>query len=72
MKFGLNIVANGAHAAGRRMPQVRVDAALDIRLWKQMARAAEAAGFHVMFRADGMKAIPTSNRSALSPRGRIR
>ena len=54
MKLGLNIVANGAHAAGWRMPQARVDAALDIRLWKQMAQAAERARFHFMFWADGI------------------
>lgn len=54
LKLGLNIVANGAHAAGWRMPQARVDAALDIRLWKQMAQAAERARFHFMFWADGI------------------
>jgi len=54
MKLGLNIVANGAHAAGWRMPRARVDAALDIRLWKQMAKAAEAARIHFMFWADGI------------------
>jgi N-acetyl-S-(2-succino)cysteine monooxygenase len=54
MKLGLNIVANGAHAAGWRMPQARVDAALDIKLWKQMAKAAEAARIHFMFWADGI------------------
>ncbi len=54
MKLGLNIVANGAHAAGWRMPGARVDAALDIRLWKQMAKAAERARIHFMFWADGI------------------
>jgi N-acetyl-S-(2-succino)cysteine monooxygenase len=54
MKLGLNIVANGAHAAGWRMPQARVDAAMDIRLWRQMAQAAERARFHFMFWADGI------------------
>ena len=54
MKLGLNIVANGAHAAGWRMPGARTDAALDIRLWKQMAQAAERACIHFMFWADGI------------------
>jgi FMN-dependent oxidoreductase (nitrilotriacetate monooxygenase family) len=54
MKLGLNIVANGAHAAGWRMPGARTDAALDIRLWKRMAREAERARFHFMFWADGV------------------
>ena len=54
MKLGLNIVANGAHAAGWRMPGAQVDAALDIRLWKRMAQAAERACLHFMFWADGI------------------
>lgn len=54
MKLGLNIVANGAHAAGWRMPGAQADAALDIRLWKRMAQAAERACFHFMFWADGI------------------
>jgi alkanesulfonate monooxygenase len=54
MKLGLNIVANGAHAAGWRMPGAKVDAALDIRLWKQMAQEAERARIHFMFWADGI------------------
>ena len=54
MRLGLNIVANGAHAAGWRMPEARVDAAMDIRFWKQMAQAAERACFHFMFWADGI------------------
>jgi FMN-dependent oxidoreductase (nitrilotriacetate monooxygenase family) len=53
MRLGLNIVANGAHAAGWRMPQAQADA-LDIRLWKRMAQAAEAAKIHFMFWADGI------------------
>ncbi len=54
MKLGLNIVANGAHAAGWRMPQARVDGAVDIDLWKQIAQAAERAKIHFMFWADGI------------------
>ncbi len=54
MKLGLNIVANGAHAAGWRMPGAQTDAALDIRLWKRMAQAAEKARIHFMFWADGI------------------
>jgi alkanesulfonate monooxygenase len=54
MKLGLNIVGNGAHAAGWRMPQAQADAATDIRLWKRMAQAAERAKIHFMFWADGI------------------
>ena len=54
MKLGLNIVANGAHAAGWRMPDAQADAALDIKLWKRIAQAAEAARIHFMFWADGI------------------
>ena len=54
MKLGFNIVANGAHVAGWRMPGARADAAMDIRLWKDMARAAERACIHFMFWADGI------------------
>lgn len=54
MKLGLNIVANGAHAAGWRMPGARVDAAMDIHFWKRMAQEAERARFHFMFWADGI------------------
>lgn len=54
LKLGLNIVANGAHAAGWRMPDAKADAAMDIRLWIDMARRAEAARFHFMFWADGI------------------
>jgi FMN-dependent oxidoreductase (nitrilotriacetate monooxygenase family) len=54
MKLGLNIVANGAHAAGWRMPEAQLDAAMDIRLWKRMAQAAERACIHFMFWADGI------------------
>jgi alkanesulfonate monooxygenase len=54
MKLGLNIVANGAHAAGWRMPQAQANAAMDIRLWKRMAQAAERARIHFMFWADGI------------------
>ena len=35
MKLGLNIVANGAHAAGWRMPQARVDACLETLMGKR-------------------------------------
>ncbi len=54
MKLGLNIVANGAHAAGWRMPDAREDAATDIGLWQDIARAAERARIHFMFWADGI------------------
>ena len=54
MKLGLNIVANGGHAAGWRMPEAQADAAMDIKLWIQMAQAAERACIHFMFWADGI------------------
>jgi N-acetyl-S-(2-succino)cysteine monooxygenase len=54
MKLGLNIVANGAHAAGWRMPGARVDVAMDIGFWKRMAQEAEKARMHFMFWADGI------------------
>jgi N-acetyl-S-(2-succino)cysteine monooxygenase len=54
MKLGLNIVANGAHAAGWRMPQARSNASMDIKLWQQVAQAAERARVHFMFWADGI------------------
>ena len=54
MKLGLNIVANGAHSAGWRMPDAKADAAMDIRMWKDLARAAERACIHFMFWADGV------------------
>ena len=54
MKLGFNIVANGAHAAGWRMPGAQADAAMDIGFWMDMARAAERACIHFMFWADGI------------------
>lgn len=54
MKLGLNIVANGAHSAGWRMPDANADAAMDIRAWKRLAQAAERACIHFMFWADGI------------------
>ena len=54
MKLGFNIVANGAHVAGWRMPGAQANGAMDIRLWKDMARAAERARIHFMFWADGI------------------
>ncbi len=54
MKLGFNIVANGGHVAGWRMPGAQANAAMDIGLWKDMARAAERARIHFMFWADGI------------------
>lgn len=54
MKLGLNIVANGAHSAGWRMPDAQETAAMDFALWKRLAQAAERARFHFMFWADGI------------------
>ncbi|SNB74801.1 alkanesulfonate monooxygenase [Arboricoccus pini] len=53
MKLGLNIVANGAHAAGWRLPEAKADAALDFELWTMLATRAETACLHFMFWADG-------------------
>ncbi len=44
MRLGLNIVATGAHTAGWRMPAAQADAAMDIRTWKAIVRAAEEPG----------------------------
>lgn len=63
MKLGLNIVANGAHTAGWRMPDAKADAAMDIATWKELARAAERARIHFMFWADGI-AVRHSARDA--------
>ena len=72
MKLGLNIVANGAHAAGWRMPDAQADAALDIKLWKRIAQAAEAARIHFMFWADGIAVRSSAkDEDELSYLGRI-
>ncbi len=72
MRLGLNIVANGAHAAGWRMPGAQVDAAMDIRLWKRMAQAAERARIHFMFWADGIAVRHSApDDEALSHNARI-
>jgi len=63
MKLGLNLVGNGAHGGGWRMPDAHVGAGMDIRLWKQIARGAEAAKFHFMFMADGI-AVRSSAKDA--------
>ncbi|MBX9749379.1 MAG: LLM class flavin-dependent oxidoreductase [Roseococcus sp.] len=54
MKLGLNLVANGAHSGGWRMPEAHLAAAMDFPLWKRLAQQAEAAKFHFMFWADGI------------------
>jgi FMN-dependent oxidoreductase (nitrilotriacetate monooxygenase family) len=53
MKLGLNIVGNGAHAAGWRLPEARADAAMDFPTWRDIAQQAERAAIHFMFWADG-------------------
>jgi alkanesulfonate monooxygenase len=53
MKLGLNIVANGAHAAGWRLPEARADAAMNFPLWRDIARHAERRAINFMFWADG-------------------
>ena len=55
MKLGLNIVANGAHAAGWRMPDALSDAAMDIRRLETHGPAPPSdAKIHFMFWADGI------------------
>ncbi|RVT99300.1 LLM class flavin-dependent oxidoreductase [Rhodovarius crocodyli] len=54
MKLGLNLVANGAHGGGWRMPDSLLGSAMDIGMWKTLAKEAERAKFHLMFWADGM------------------
>ena len=61
MVLGLNLVGPGGHPGGWRMPGAAADAAMDMRRWKDMARAAEAARFHFMFWADGI-AVRSSAR----------
>lgn len=54
MKLGLNLVGNGAHSGGWRMPEAHLAASMDFALWKRLAQQAEAAKFHFMFWADGI------------------
>jgi len=53
MKLGLNLVGNGAHGGGWRMPASALGSSLDFALWKRLAILAEKAKFHFMFWADG-------------------
>ena len=48
MRLGLDIVGNGAPAAGWWMPAAKTDAALDIRMWKETTQAAERACMHAL------------------------
>ncbi|WP_249120732.1 LLM class flavin-dependent oxidoreductase [Plastoroseomonas hellenica] len=61
MKLGLNLVGNGAHGGGWRMPDAHVGSSLDFQLWKRLAILAERAKFHFMFWADGI-AVRSSAR----------
>jgi FMN-dependent oxidoreductase (nitrilotriacetate monooxygenase family) len=54
MKLGLNLVGNGAHSGGWRMPEAHIASSMDFPLWKRLAQRAEAAKFHFMFWADGI------------------
>lgn len=54
MKLGLNLVGNGAHGGGWRMPDAHLGSSLDFQLWKRLAILAEQAKFHFMFWADGI------------------
>lgn len=51
--IGLNLVGAGAHGGGWRMADASSDGGMDIRFFKRMAQAAEAAKVHFMFWADG-------------------
>lgn len=72
LKIGLSLVSNGTHPAAWRLPEANAGAGMDIALWKELARAAEAAKIHFMFLADGI-AVRTAakDNDALSYSGRI-
>ncbi len=61
MKLGLNLVGNGAHGGGWRMPGAHLGSSMDFPMWKRLAQQAEAAKFHFMFWADGI-AVRSSAR----------
>lgn len=52
MKLGFNIVGNGAHAAGWRLPEATSNA-MNFPLWRSLAQKAERAAINFMFWADG-------------------
>lgn len=72
MRLGFSLAANGTHKGGWRHPDAHPAAALDIELWRHLARTAEEAKFHYIFFADGA-AVRTEARDieALSFHGRI-
>jgi alkanesulfonate monooxygenase len=72
MKLGLSLAANGTHKGGWRHPDAANGVALDFKIWKEMAQAAERAKIHFIFLADG-QAVRTEAESdeALSFNGRI-
>lgn len=53
MTLGLNLIANGAHKVGWRLPQADANVSLNFALWKELIQAAERAKLHFVFRADG-------------------
>jgi len=72
MKLGLNLVANGGHSAGWRMPDADAGFATGFRQWKAVALAAERARIHFMFWADGIAVRHSAkDDDALSYLGRI-
>ncbi|WP_431284338.1 LLM class flavin-dependent oxidoreductase [Humitalea sp. 24SJ18S-53] len=72
MKLGLSMVQNGTHLAAWRHPGSPLGGALDFKLWKRMAQAAEAAKIHFMFWADGAAVrINAKSDDDLSYNGRI-
>ncbi|MBL0935926.1 MAG: NtaA/DmoA family FMN-dependent monooxygenase, partial [Rhizobiaceae bacterium] len=72
MKLGLNLVANGAHGGGWRMADAHLGAAIDVRMWKRLAKEAEKAKFHFMFWADGLAVRSSAKDEAqLSSASRI-
>lgn len=53
LKLGLSLVSNGSHPAGWRLPEAEAGAAMDLELWKDIARESEKAKIHFIFLADG-------------------
>jgi N-acetyl-S-(2-succino)cysteine monooxygenase len=72
LKLGFSLVSNGTHKAGWRHPSAHPNAALDVAMWKDIARAAERAKVHFIFLADGAAVrIEVPDDETLSYSGRI-
>jgi alkanesulfonate monooxygenase len=72
LKLGLSLVSNGTHKAGWRHASAHPNAALDIAMWKDVARMAESAKAHFIFLADGAAVrVDAPDDETLSYSGRI-